>query len=323
LPTFEHKSKEIESFLLDKQDPMINFGVAQYGQTSLAFDRLYPTASLELKAALLANARDISYKYDDVIRDDITNNMSLLNAFISNPFLPEQELVDVLKRQGKFDRLSDETYQELISSGLRLSSAIKRDDLSNLFNALWEKVKSLEVNEQNAGFLHDWFLRVNLSKCTVDFHIALEQIKRWEFYRFLTDEICKIASANLEAFKTGDGRLTKQYGKQIHHIPQVVEAIKTGLITKEVFLSDIRPSLIENKNAWDDVSLDSTRQVYKASDNLWLFESDYEKACAKHSELDRWILIKGDRMEIKKQLTFLKFTLLFLIALEVIQFIGL
>jgi len=324
LPSLKYKSKEIESFLLDKQDPMINFGLAQYGQTFLAFDRLYPTASLELKAALLAHSQDINFWHYADIRNDITNNMNLLNAFISNPFMPEQRLVDVLNRQGMFEKLSDETYQELISSGLHLSNVIKKDDLSDLFNALWEKVKSLEVNEQNADFLHDWFLRVNLSKCTVDFNLALEQIKRWDSYQLLTNEICKIASTTPEAFKTGDRRLMEQYAKNVSNIYTIRHALKKKEIDQYSFISFVTPNLIYNKEAWSNpAQFNELKRIYDASGFPGMFEIAYQKACDLYPEIDKNYVVKLRQESLDKRLSALKWLAIAVLTLQAIQLFGL
>jgi hypothetical protein len=128
----------LEEMLLDRNDPIIDLGLALYGSTPDVGYALFKKPEIELKLATLSGTQVLKAPLDNngfakrVLIDLIEeNNYHLLNAYFSNDLLPDEILIALYERTEPFDKINDREWV------LFCGDTSKNKRLSTPYNSTW------------------------------------------------------------------------------------------------------------------------------------------------------------------------------------------
>jgi hypothetical protein len=107
----------LESVLLDRCDPHIDFGLARYGLDHKVAHRLYDRGDEGLRCTILASAPHGGfdhYRSMFVVAEPASDNLVELLALVSNPHLDDEVLEACFERKDLFSQVSDDHYRSLL-----------------------------------------------------------------------------------------------------------------------------------------------------------------------------------------------------------------
>ncbi len=194
---FLHFKKEIQTVLIERDEPLINLGLALYAEglseeTSLS---LFRNDDKTIKKAALSSNMSIKYVVSWVespeVLGEILNSFDeeLLESLLSNKSIPDDLLVFLYKREKHFNSLTDEQWLTAIAftvSNPRISTPL--DELpwdvyiwhsyTEVFRAGWKLFETMPVNKDSAAVLSD--LGENLVPDKSHDMDVFATAKRWE-----------------------------------------------------------------------------------------------------------------------------------------------
>jgi hypothetical protein len=179
----------VESVLLDRCDPYIDFGLARYGLDHKVARKLYDRSDEGLRCTILANIPNGGFdaiRSMFVVGEPAPDNLAELLALVSNPNLDDQVFETCFERKGFFSQVSDDHYRSLLFAlGNNPRLAKPYDDrfldgwsdysYHKVFTAAWNLTASLPATKQWAVALSH-LLKNCLPPTNFDAVIALS---RW------------------------------------------------------------------------------------------------------------------------------------------------
>ena len=170
-------SEEIETLLIERNEPLINLGLALYAKdlSSETLQSLFKNGDRTIKKAALLSESILSrgsflsdfamFLGSGVLQGIIDSfDEELLKPLLSNESIPDDLLVSLYEREKPFDSLTDEQWLTMIAFttyNSRISSPL--DDLPydgsvwysycRVFTAGWKLFETLPVNKRSAAVL--------------------------------------------------------------------------------------------------------------------------------------------------------------------------
>ncbi len=133
----EEDREELENALLDRNNPVINLGLALYGSDLRVGKKLYEEGNEVIKRAVLSGST-ISPGLPgrswiiELLPEILTEwNEDNLKELFSNSFLPDDSLVQLFEREVPYDSLDDEKWM------LLCGFASLNDRLSSPYDSIW------------------------------------------------------------------------------------------------------------------------------------------------------------------------------------------
>lgn len=164
----DYERKTIEYLLLRRNHSLIDLGLARYGDSSRALQKVFGRGDIGIRCAVLSNPV-VYYRlffWDEPALTAFLKEGSRaeLQAIALNPYLPDYVFEQMIKRKGVFEGLSDNHYMYvLISLGKnkRFSTPYDRTILDchtdysyhSVFEAAWGLCKTLPAKEKWAYVL--------------------------------------------------------------------------------------------------------------------------------------------------------------------------
>ena len=107
---------ELEAVLLDREDPLIDHGLARFGATSSVAYRLYQRLSTEGRKVMRACNRACGGPRDAFAELDPNEATAFneISCWVTNPNLGDDLLYDAVVRSGPFSGLDDDHYQTML-----------------------------------------------------------------------------------------------------------------------------------------------------------------------------------------------------------------
>jgi hypothetical protein len=137
-----------ETILLERNDPLIDFGLARYGWSIEVAKKLYERLDHAAKCAMRAYHLSQGGPAEPFLEMDVSNEESLreLIAWIYNPYHGDDFFDDLFNKTGVFERLADDSYLTLIylaGRNKRLSTPYESLSLDG-----WDEYRYHEVFHQ-------------------------------------------------------------------------------------------------------------------------------------------------------------------------------
>ncbi len=167
----ESERDEIETRLIERDEPLINLGLALYGNRKETGLTLINKNKKILQKAVLSGTTVRPHLLESWVTESGTlkklvesYDKDLLSAFLSNELIEDDVIVNLYERKEPFHNLSDEQWYELLwysSYNRRLSTPYSEtwmdgfDEYSygRVFDAAWKLFEKLPVNEKTARLL--------------------------------------------------------------------------------------------------------------------------------------------------------------------------
>jgi len=209
----ERDTTEIEKALLIRNEPLINLGLALYGQCSDTGRKLLGNNNKTIDKAVLSGttvrpsfvgSSESWVEQDGVVAGLLTNDSrELLATLVQNPNLPDDLLLSLLKKNGVFKEIEEELWLYLIGSiagNPRLGQPYPQEVIefedgfvahqySKVVIAAWALFATLAVTKDNAirlGYLG----KALYSELLVGDFDVMAAIKRWHSEEF--DDYCEL-----------------------------------------------------------------------------------------------------------------------------------
>ncbi|RKU15597.1 hypothetical protein C6501_06795 [Candidatus Poribacteria bacterium] len=196
-PYFTTSEEEIATVLIERDEPLINLGVALYGRrlSNKTLQHLYSNDDRRIKkAALSANFGIpiiVSWAASPEVLGEILNSFDeeLLNSLLSNESIDQRLLVFLYKRERYFSNLTDKQWLKAIAftvSNPRIGTPLDKYPPSlnefgsyhEVFSTGWKLFETLSVNQETAVVLSH--LGENLVPTEPPGMDVFATIKRWE-----------------------------------------------------------------------------------------------------------------------------------------------
>ena len=115
----------IEIKLLERNNPIINLGLALYGTSASTGKNLLNKGDNTIKKAVLAGTCISKWSNSYVKKENFITNLldandeSLLDAFFNNEFIHDSILINLYERKDPFDKITDDEWYNLIGFTFR------------------------------------------------------------------------------------------------------------------------------------------------------------------------------------------------------------
>lgn len=260
----------IENELLKRNDPLINLGLALYGQSNKVGHQLYQTGDKTIKKAVLSGISIFSDYETWLIETDILRTLlnsfdkDLLKALFANQNIDEDLLVNLYEKTDLFSDLNDEQWNALLWASIhnKRISTNHNDDFCDgyseycyekVFTSAWKLFESLPANPKNAALLSR--LSGKLVKVKPHDMDIKNTIVKWKIEGLESEECRQTLADFIEVFSedfknlknSGDPALRKSYYRRFS--PEKPEEIRQCYNKdKDVFLFDA----LENQNLYKE-----------------------------------------------------------------------
>jgi|TARA_B100000315_G_C14531453_1_gene566384 hypothetical protein len=165
--------KVLEYLLVRRKDPLIDLGIARFGHSSEAIQRVFRRGDVGVRCSALSNAHigpsgniTDGWVQENDIKEIIHNGTKAeLESLVKNKFLDDDSLEQLIGRKETFAGLSDDQYvQSLIwlGSNPRMSAEYDRSlfdgwaeySHGRVFSLAWELARHLPTTKINACVLY-------------------------------------------------------------------------------------------------------------------------------------------------------------------------
>ena len=261
----------LEKTLLAREDPLIDLGIARFGNSTEAIEQVYQRGNIGVRCAALSNphvgpilgvARHgwLDGRTIELIIE--SNSSDELQTLCTNAYLDEDALEYILERKEVFSKLSDEQYLkslEWLSRNTRMSRKYDSitldggDDYSyhQVFGIAWELSRTLPANNTYAYVLEE-LLRNTLRP--TGFENIHEVLDRWRFNEnedqtkstfWLRSRIADLLEPDEKLLKSDDPALRASFFRrfQTHSYPNWPNLIQAN--------PDLFDQLLENNDVWE------------------------------------------------------------------------
>lgn len=231
---------ETEATLLKRSDDLINLGLALYGHCAETGQALFKTGNEDLKRAVLSGStvrQAFQGSWDNEGSwvemdghlatflsdfDDNDDNRSSLYTLVANEYLPDPLLIDLFKKEGLFESLSDKNWHSVLrnSAGNRRLSVRYDGELygnamdgyadvtagsadDEVFVSVWQLFEELPVNNENASVLN--YLAENLACESIVLHSKMGKdayriLEKWTKSKAEKNQLSDTALQKLASF---------------------------------------------------------------------------------------------------------------------------
>ena len=190
---------DIEINLLERDDPIINLGLALYGTAPATGGYLFNKGDKTIKKAVLSGTSISSWENSWIKEKGISKALfqpydeSLTKPFLKNEWIHDSILTDLYERKEPYDKLMDDEWYHLISltsTNKRLSTPYDdtwMDGWSEfkyecVFTTAWKLYETLPVNENTALTL-SYFGRKLIPVTTPHKMDLMKVMARWNVNR--------------------------------------------------------------------------------------------------------------------------------------------
>lgn len=146
----------IEPFLLKRNEPLINLGLALYGENPDTGFTLYKTGNDEIKKAVLAG-QTFAYSYGWLLNEDIladmirSKDLILLKHLFTNELIPDDLLIQLYEKKDLYSSLNDDDWHSILKLSLfnKRLKIIKESfpGFDNVLIAFWNLFEILPAND--------------------------------------------------------------------------------------------------------------------------------------------------------------------------------
>ncbi|RWN99363.1 hypothetical protein [Mesorhizobium sp.] len=178
-----------EKVLLDRQEALIDYGLARYGRsrevTEALYARLGQSDRCVMRACHVSGGGPETFNIGEEISSTVQGEME---CWVTNPNIGDDAFLDLFNRQGVFEKATDEQWMQLLAwagSNPRLATAYDDsgyldgwDEYSyrKVFHQAWQLTEKVPATQEWAGTLN--VLLQNLVPAAHDLDVA-GVLERW------------------------------------------------------------------------------------------------------------------------------------------------
>jgi hypothetical protein len=201
--------EELETALAQRLDPLIDLGLAQFGRSKSVVARLLATGLAKpsspsdaarkrgLRVACYGNTGLDYFGSHDLLADLVSARTKAsivangaedeLAVLLRNPAVGDKALANLYRKEGPFQKLSDERWRDLVDLAAHNTRIVAAGDEKHgpdwgfweIHKALFEMVTSAPVTENWCRVLHRTLVRVNPPSVVIKTPITAT-LKNWE-----------------------------------------------------------------------------------------------------------------------------------------------
>ena len=276
-PTLFAPPAILEYLLIRRRDPLIDLGIAQYGNSDPAIRRAFMRGNIGVRCAALSNPRigpggDFGggWLIEGDIKELVQNgSYTELISLTTNEHLENGSLVWLIKKIGEFSELSDDQHIKLLywlAKNPRMNTAFDdsvydgwaEHEHGTVFNAAWDLAREMPTTQQNARVLEALLQKTQIP---IGYTNPEEVIERWRIDKeteegkepydasyYLRSRIADTLKADKELLQSDDLALRRSFFRrfspwEFKDWPSFIE--KDG--------EPAYDSMIENDHLWKDI----------------------------------------------------------------------
>lgn len=164
----------LEYLLVRRNDPLIDLGIARFGQSTTAIKRVFDRGNLGVRCAALSNPVVGPEGFIGTAWLDIetlqelvkTGSNAELEALATNPFLDESAIENLLEKKEEFAELSESRYLRMLvwlGKNPRMAQSYDRNILDGfaeyshgrVFTLAWELARTMDATPYNAAVINE------------------------------------------------------------------------------------------------------------------------------------------------------------------------
>lgn len=239
-PTLYDGPTILEYLLIRRRDPLIDLGIAQYGNSDPAIRRAFMRGNTGVRCAALSNPRigpsrgfHGGWLVEGDIKELVENgSYAELISLTTNEHLGNGSLVWLIKKIGEFSELSDNQHIKLLfrlAKNPRMNTPFDdsvydgwaEHEHGTVFSAAWDLAREMPTTQQNASALETLLQNTQLP---IGYENPEEVIERWRIDEeteegkepydasyYLRSRIADVLKADKELLQSDDLALRKSF----------------------------------------------------------------------------------------------------------------